>query len=238
MCISLCTHDAYPAHFDQVLLAQTYHQQVGARGWLKGSGSLRLPEIGESLLSEFQGASGISDLGRLLPNITAAGQVAARLLRQPRCGTHPLRHVVLITWLFGGWQEFLAAYHARVPHRAPFDPKSEIAAVSADERITRMLGLIRDRKQSITAAAASVGVDTKTATVWAARAGILTSPRPQGPQAFASFKASEPTCLRNRNRKGGSGGAMWRVSLTGLACTAGRPRSTRRMVWQTPRVGA
>lgn len=189
--VSLCSHDSAPTNFDPAVVARTYHERARARGWVKGHGSLRMAEIGESLWSEFRATAGVAELSRLLSSPRVAGETAARLLRQPRGGAHPLRHIVLIVWLFGDWRAFTDAY--RVQSASVPCEKVEIASFAPriDARVPHLLKLMKEDGRSATSAAAVVGIDTKTALVWAARAGIATGRRPKSlkPELRAKLRA-------------------------------------------------
>jgi hypothetical protein len=106
-----------------------------------------------------------------------------RLLRPPRGGTHPLRHLVLIHWLFGSSDAFLASLNESrstlnvstasdwqlVPSPQPF---------IEDPRRTRVIEMI-SQKCSYRKAAAEVGIDVQTAMAWASQVGLSGSRRPK-----------------------------------------------------------
>ncbi|WP_034296404.1 TnsD family Tn7-like transposition protein [Herbaspirillum sp. RV1423] len=97
-------------HFDSRILVKTYHSALSKRGLLTNSGKLNNTEIGAAY-SMFAGElSHIPDFSNVTENPNAFGGLVLRLLRNPRSGTHPLRHILLICWLFDTWGSFWDAY--------------------------------------------------------------------------------------------------------------------------------
>jgi hypothetical protein len=117
---------------------------------------------------------------------TQAKAQLARLLRTPRSGVHPLRHVLLITFLFEDWEQFWDMYlHSE--SRDDLSVTNEIAKEPQRQQIADhkapMRELLKDLLQkkgyAITRAAKQLGIDTTTAMSWAAQMGISTPRRPK-----------------------------------------------------------
>jgi hypothetical protein len=172
-------------HFDPQVLLTTYHSALVHLGLMHSGGGLKLHLIGPSFAAAVAPLRVIRELSALPATGDDAAEQAARLLREPRSGTHPLRHLGLILWLFGTWTEFWNAYEAR-----RLSPKNESSAGARPQigsypnaignpREAALVKLLRDEGCSVSKAADYVGVDTATAMTWAARAGIATSRRPK-----------------------------------------------------------
>jgi hypothetical protein len=101
-----------------------------------------------------------------------------RWLFAPRGGTHPLRHLALISWLFTTWDDFVDAYAAAqrpgaLPERRPIASEQR-----ADARRLGFVAALRSG-QSVTAASKLAGISVGTGIAWAAQHGIETGRRPK-----------------------------------------------------------
>jgi len=120
----------------------------------------------------------IAELSSLAPDEKYASASLARWIRASRGGTHPLRQLAIIFWLFPDWNSFIAMYRNTV---AP--PESSVLSlpqqeISSDPRHEQLLSLARDG-QSFTKIAKLVGIDIQTAIAWAAKAGYKSTRRPK-----------------------------------------------------------
>ena len=106
----------------------------------------------------------------------------SRWIYAPRGGTHPLRHLALIYWLFPTWLDFLAVYaDARAQGHQSEEPQ-QISATQIDPRreaFARALAAGR----SATASSKLVGVTVGTGLAWATQLGVTTSRRPKSMSA-------------------------------------------------------
>jgi len=148
-------------------------------------GGLKLRLIGPSFAAAVAPLRGIRELSALPATNDVAADQAARLLREPRSGTHPLRHLALILWLFGTWATFWDAYQGQqsAPGNRSDDTPAPQTNLSTEEigdpREATLVRMLRNERCSISRAAARIGVDSATAMVWAARGGIATPRRPK-----------------------------------------------------------
>lgn len=169
---------------DTSRLHEVYRAELVRREWVTAGGSFRMPAIAASFLDHVKLLRAVPEL-EALP--TTAGEAAiqlGRLLRPPRSGTHPLRHVVLINWLFGSaeafWQAQASVLNPLVALPTPVfssDQKSE--GSNKDPRRDQLIGLLTVQKQSARMAASAIGIDVGTAMSWAAQAGLSVSRRPK-----------------------------------------------------------
>lgn len=171
-------------------LHEVYRQELRQRGWIAGASSLRMAQIGPAFLNYCEPLRHIPEFAALAENDAGMKEQLSRLLRPPRTGTHPLRHILLIHWLFGEGHRFDPAMRSEGGNGAVCtqDGSPPVAPV-VDLRRDHLCRLIRDQGHSVRKAASLVGVDPQTALVWAARAGIAVSRRPQKLSAEVRSKA-------------------------------------------------
>lgn len=161
-------------------LHEVYRQELQARGWIAGVASLRTGQIATAFLNYCEPLRRIPEFASLAEDEDGMAMQLGRLLRPPRSGTHPLRHLLLIHWLFGDAQRFDCALKSEDAHNRASTQDDVLAALPVvDPRIDRLCNLIQEEGQSVRKAASLVGVDPQTALVWAAKAGIAISRRPQ-----------------------------------------------------------
>lgn len=101
-----------PVRIDTARLHAVYRSELALRGWLSNAKRLRLMQIATSFMAH-------SSKLRFLPALSAFPQTidqslvqVGKLLRPEHSGVHPIRHVVLIDWLFGDAASFLTRYQA------------------------------------------------------------------------------------------------------------------------------
>ena len=171
-------------HIDTSRLHEVYRSELVRREWVTGGGSFRMPVIAASFLDHVKHLRAIPELEALPATVGEAAIQLGRLLRPPRSGTHPLRHMVLINWLFGSAEVF---WQAQVSALSPpvalpttfFSPDQKSEDTNNDPRRDQLIGLLTVQKQSARMAAKAIGIDVGTAMSWAAQAGLAVSRRPK-----------------------------------------------------------
>ena len=172
------------------ILHGVYRPELRARGWIAGVASLRTGQIATAFLDYCEPLRRIPEFAALAEDEEGMATQLGRLLRPPRSGTHPLRHLLLIHWLFGDAQRFDLAINSEGGNNHPHTKDDVPAALPVvDPRVARLCSLIQKDGQSVRKAAGLVGVDPQTALVWAAKAGIAISRRPQKLSADVCAKA-------------------------------------------------
>jgi transposase len=172
-------------HLDPLSVAKVYRSSLHERGLLKGRGAGRLASraIGPEYSEYLRPLREISEMAALPASAEEAARAVARLSNPLRTSTHPIRHLAMIGWLFGGLPEFMARYELvrHVPAACTSskpEPIQNKRNESNEKRKAFLISLIRQDGLSASAAARHVAVDTTTAMVWAAGAGIATRKRP------------------------------------------------------------
>lgn len=160
-------------------------EQVSQNGWITQNGNLRMTALTPSYFNWCQELRGPAELQSLPASESEAAAHIARLLSPWRTGTHPIRVLVALSWLFKDANSFLNTYdkvHASsIPWKPPGDLHSNSVPMEDSDRDINNSSLVAHIKSgmSATAAAKAAGVDVGTAMAWAAQAGIQTPRRPK-----------------------------------------------------------
>jgi hypothetical protein len=160
-------------------------EQINQKGWLTPSGNLRMTELTPSYFNWCHELRGPAELQSLPASEPEAAAQIARLLSPWRTGTHPIRVLVALSWLFKDANSFLSTYdkvHAsNIPLKPPDDLHSDTVPMDVSDREICKSSLVAFIKNgmSATAAAKETGVDVGTAMAWAAQAGIQIPRRPK-----------------------------------------------------------
>lgn len=161
-------------------LHEVYREEFRARGWIAGAASLRIGQIATAFLNYCEPLRYVPEFASLAQDEEGMATQLGRLLRPSRSGTHPLRHLLLIHWLFGTAQRFELAMKSKGAHTQSSVPNTELPGFPVnDPRMGYLHRLIQEEGQSVRKAASLVGIDPQTALMWAAKAGIAISRRPQ-----------------------------------------------------------
>jgi hypothetical protein len=171
---------------DPSRLHEMYRVELNRRSWVTSGGSLRMPALAESYLQHVKPLRVLPELSALPESVAAAAIQVGRILRAPRSGTHPLRHLLVISWLFATPDAFWAAYQSALSLATPpsIDKDGSKAGQpdqvqDQDPRIERLIRLFSEPGMSVRSVSHTVGIDVATAMAWAAQAGIETGRRPK-----------------------------------------------------------
>jgi transposase len=174
-----------PCELEPDYLYRAYRAELTQRGWVTEGGSLRLSIIAANFLEYARQTRLIPELGAFPATIQESMAQIGRLLRPMRSGAHPLRHILIIDWLFGDADSLLRLYRALPRDLAPAadDTKSENACMNEGDKFAelsvKLIQLMKTEGKSARATAQQLGVDTATVMVWAAKCGIKVSRRPK-----------------------------------------------------------
>lgn len=178
------------------LVVPVLRDALRQRGWMTTGGSVRTAEAALSYLAWCQCLQGPEELSALPTNAVEAASQIGRICRAWRTGTHPLRILVVISWLFEEAEVFLAAYdrlhlskeYSLTAH-VEGNANSCISQPARENSSQQLVALLK-RGYSATAAAKQLGVNVGTAMAWAAQAGIEVPRRPK------SFKPEIQSALK------------------------------------------
>lgn len=162
---------------------------MATRGWVTSGGALRLNAAAENFLSVATSLRVAPELSALPSTVEDAKAQIGRLVRPPRSGTHPLRVLAAIAWLFEDAQDFITAHDGRVRHPSAERisaigdlPISEGRELNSSDHSTALRAeLLRQlgEGKSVSAAAKDLEIDVATAIAWATQAGVQTGRRPK-----------------------------------------------------------
>lgn len=166
-----------PGQYDALSLQACYRFGLAQQGWLTRAGSVRATEFVKAFACHFRPIALIPPFDRLVSGSHAEATLC--LVRKPRNNSTPLAHLLLIEFLFGDWNRFVAAYEWEKQLALPFDEpqdaaKSRVASVSAefDESLRRIADAYRNGDTSLSALCREHGVDLDTAMRWLGRRGL------------------------------------------------------------------
>ncbi|MHA4868708.1 TnsD family Tn7-like transposition protein [Duganella sp. PWIR1] len=168
-------------HFSATALQATYNVALNRHGLTSKSGSLRLSEASQKFARHIAPLSSIPELNLQKPDSADLEAQLGRILRLSRSGTHPLRHLVLISWLFSSWDQFISAYNATVSITAipqagaEAVPKQEPMQAPSTPELIRLL----QKGFSVSGASRELGMDVYTAMATLAQEGITSKKRPK-----------------------------------------------------------
>lgn len=173
-----------PASIDARRLLDAYSHALGLRGFCTAGGRIRLEEVAREYAQAVLSLRMVPELTALPSSEHESKEQVGRLLRMPRTGTHPLRHLAFIVWLFGAWEDFWSAYCRNVEsvldRQAQQENISTQEAVDGDHHRRRQEALnLLAGGYALSRAAKAVGVDVTTMMVWAAKAGLQIKRRPK-----------------------------------------------------------
>jgi hypothetical protein len=166
------------------ILELAYQSRLSDMGWVTSGGSLRWPEIGRHYAHHIQSLRGCVDIPADMADPGKAAVQLGRIFRGARTGTHPLRHLLIIQWLFGDSHRFLAAMEQiGVPSRVALGVgESAQHATNGGNLVIQQLRLkelVTSAEFTITGAARYLGVDVATAMSWAAKMRMSVPRRPK-----------------------------------------------------------
>lgn len=107
----------------------------------------------------------------------ALAQIRQHILA-PRGGTHPLRHIAVIHWLFEGWEHFWGVYQSAAHPHVADQRADDVRSSARDRREDSFLQAVREGC-SISGAARSAGISVSTGLAWASRNGVAVRLKPK-----------------------------------------------------------
>ena len=178
----LVNYDRTDGWLNAASIQAVLHVRLADKGWITQSGSVRVKQAVDDYLLFCSPLRNISELSDLPNDREAAMKQLGRLLRPLRSGTHPLRLLTAIQWLFDDADEFIAQHEALSTNSS--DTPSNMLLTdnttdSSKERIKATLMTLMGAGKSITGAAHELGITVATAMAWATEAHIVVGRRPK-----------------------------------------------------------
>lgn len=156
-----------PEDLQHALMSELKQRDLATR-----TNRLRLSQICSGYLDAISPLTAVPELMQLCGSGQHIGSTLGKLLRPPRNGTHPLRYLGLIYWLFGSWPRFMdqLSSHGDAESQGTA-PMQKTAPETTDHVRQHFLACLK-HGSSVTHCAKSVGIDVSTGVVWAARSGV------------------------------------------------------------------
>ena len=157
------------------------HARFDVRGWCTASGHWRIASAASDYLRYSLRVRCPEELRALPASLDIAKAHIGRLRRSVLEGTHPLRLLLALHWLFERFDVFAAAFDTcAIPPPSEVDcPQATLGDGIASGSAARSVVDAMRRGQSARAAAASAGVGVATAMAWAAAGGVVVARRPK-----------------------------------------------------------
>ncbi len=174
-----------PGWLDGAHMVPVLREAIRQHGWLTPNGNLRVGELAPSYLAWCQKLRGPMELDSLPNSESEAASQIGRLLRPWRSGTHPLRVLVAVSWLFDRAESFFGAYDSlhdpsvQSPALVPPGNVPTTLLSSKNNAVKAQLVAHARAGMSATAAASAIGVTVGTAMAWLAQSGVKVARRPK-----------------------------------------------------------
>ena len=163
-------------HLSMDMLSRTYRSARPAVGPRDRAG---LSRLADEYCTAVRPLRIVPELG-CLPSMSREASLQIRQwMYAPRGGTHPLRHLALIYWLFPDWRSFWDRYGGVAAEEPNVQAVQDIVpSRTVDPRRTVLMTHL-DAGRSVSFGAKAVGVDVATAMAWAASSGRAVARRPK-----------------------------------------------------------
>lgn len=179
----LVEHDAPDGWLQLATVQKMLTTRLREKGWMTEAGHIRLKVAAPAYLEHCLPFRRVPEMAALPSDLAEAERQLGGVFRTARGGTHPIRLLVAISWLYESAAEFASISLNR--KQAPRESLSgnlvptghDLGRVDDDVRAA-VLDLMRSGA-SATSAAHQFQVDVGTAMAWAASTGIEVSRRPK-----------------------------------------------------------
>lgn len=147
--------------FDSSILRYTYVLQARERGWLSANGSLRFRKLRDSFVKQFSSLGSEPTFHFINGSHEDGFGFLGALLRQSPSGHHPLKHMLLMSFLFDAPADFLATYDKTSMLLASGWKQALAEEVALTYRQLRQL--VSDREGSVSSTAKLQGISVSQA---------------------------------------------------------------------------
>lgn len=174
-------------HFHPAVLTQTLWQRLMSLGFASTRGRLISTHIGNEFPAYTRQLYGLDEFRALdIDPTRATGQACSYFHRVTRI-THPVRHLLMVCWLYKDWQQFMEAYRANeleyeLSSQKNADLETKVSSVRSTAREAfrgTCVELAINQGLSATAIAKQLQVTVTTVAAHLAEANIQTPKRPK-----------------------------------------------------------
>jgi hypothetical protein len=170
---------AHPEHSYDVKLARyTYLVGAKSRGWLAPDGSVRLQELRRAFLEHYAAIENVPVFSLVQAVQSEHGGLLGMLMRQYPGRRHPVKHALVVAFLFGSFDDFLATYRDAQEYAAQVGADNLHRLLCGAER-AKLRRLVEAEHKSVSAAARDLGLNVTVAIQWASRSGVQYQKRPK-----------------------------------------------------------
>lgn len=168
-------------HFESSVLINTYLSVLLERSWATTNRQLRTKKMSNAFVDFCRPFRLIEELATLPATPDQAASQLGKLFRQPRSGTHPLRHLIVIVWLFDSWKLFYETYCQKLDKNTKPTAPVTISATKSTLMILQRQRVVQmiSSGSSAQSAATATGVSTTTAICWAEQEMLAVKRRPK-----------------------------------------------------------
>lgn len=154
---------------------RAFRRRFNKLGLLTPGGNVRAKEVRDAYAKHCVRLRSVPELAALPNSVDEAAAEVGRLVRTLRTGTHPIRLMVMATWLFETAADFAASLSLQQSEIPKLEDEGPVAE---DPRRLDFLRLVTNGA-SVRRAGELVGVSANTGIAWAASTGIAVSSRPK-----------------------------------------------------------
>lgn len=164
-------------HFDNQLLRYAYLLRAKERGWLFTDGSVRLALVRQLFQEYYSGMEIIPGFDIVHSAQTKHGGMLSLLMRQYDWRRHPVKHLLLIAFLFESLVELDATYEL-VRHAHAHGGSDALEEMVGEEWKFELKRLVELERRSLSGAALAIGIPLSVAIRVAKQEGIEYQKRP------------------------------------------------------------
>lgn len=165
-------------YYVQQLLRYTYLVRAKQKGWLYSNGSLKLVHIRKLFLDYYKGLEHFPGFEIVQSVMAEHGGMLGLLLRQYDWRRHPVKHLLLIAFLFDSTVEFDIAY-AKVKQAYEEGGTDALEELVGEEWRNQLKQLVEFEHKSLSSAAMTIGIPLCVAIRVARQDGIAYKKRPR-----------------------------------------------------------
>lgn len=163
--------------FDRAILRHVYLMRTEDLGLKTMSGGLRFRALCDAFGEAHRGLEELPGLSFLMKTADVNGGFIGSLLRQYAGSRHPIKHILLMAFLFDAPGEFLRRYEEA--RTVAENEGMEGLASQLRSQQGKLLHLVRDQGKSVNAAAAELGATTTQAIRFLKKSGTKYKERPR-----------------------------------------------------------